>query len=142
MKKAKGQLTLELDEMWSFVKNKGNKQWIWIALDQKTREIVRLYIGDRSKKSASELWQSLPPVYRQCAVCYTDFWESYSEVLPFKRHRPVGKESGKTSHIERLNNTLPQPIACAILGQFLTLYITIILASENDIITVHDYPKT
>jgi hypothetical protein len=27
------------------------------------------------------------------------------------------------------------------LGQFLTLYITIILASENDIITVHDYPS-
>jgi hypothetical protein len=25
MKKAKGQLTLELDEMWSFVKNKRNK---------------------------------------------------------------------------------------------------------------------
>ena len=70
------QLTLELDEMWSFVKNKRNKQWIWIALDQKTREIVGLYIGDPSKKSASELWQSLPPVYRQCAVCYTDFWES------------------------------------------------------------------
>jgi Transposase and inactivated derivatives, IS1 family len=78
---------------------------LWIALDQKTREIVGLYIGDRSKKSASKLWQSLPPVYRQCAVCYTDFGESYSEVLAFKRHRPVGKESGKTSHIERLNNT-------------------------------------
>jgi insertion element IS1 protein InsB len=111
MKKAKGQLTLELDEMWSFVKNKRNKQWLWIALDQKTREIVGLSIRDRSKKSASELWQSLPPVYRQCAACYTDFWESYSEMLPFKRHRPVGKESGKTSHIERLNNTLGQQIS-------------------------------
>ena len=76
MKKPKGQLTLQLDEMWSFVKNKRKKQWIWIAFDQKTRKIVGLYIGDRSKKSASALWQSLPPVYRQCAVCYTDFWES------------------------------------------------------------------
>ena len=27
------------------------------------------------------------------------------------------------------------------MGQFLTLYITIIIASENDIITVHDYPS-
>jgi predicted Zn finger-like uncharacterized protein len=76
MKKPSGQLTLQLDEMWSFVKNKRNKQWLWIALDQNTREIVGLYIGDRSKISASKLWQSLPPVYRQCAVCYTDFWES------------------------------------------------------------------
>ena len=33
------------------------------------------------------------------------------EVLPFKRHRPVGKESGKTSYIERLNNTLRQGIS-------------------------------
>ena len=97
--------------MWSFVKNKRNKQWLWIALDQNPREIVGLYIGARSKKSASEFWQSLPPVYRQCAVCYTNFWESYSEVLPFKRHRPVGKESRKTSYMERLNNTLRQRIS-------------------------------
>jgi IS1 family transposase len=34
-----------------------------------------------------------------------------SEVLPFKRHQPVGKKSGKTSHIERLNNTLRQRIS-------------------------------
>jgi hypothetical protein len=33
------------------------------------------------------------------------------EVLPFKRHRPLGTESGKTSHIERLNNTLRQQIS-------------------------------
>jgi hypothetical protein len=63
------------------------------------------------------------------------------EVLPFKRHRSVGKESGKTSYIERLNNTLRQRIfrlvrktllsqknCKTILGQFLTLYTTIILA--------------
>jgi IS1 family transposase len=47
MKKPKGQLTLQLDKMWSFVKNKRKKQWLWIGLDQNTREIVGLYIGDR-----------------------------------------------------------------------------------------------
>jgi len=41
--------------------------------DRKTRVIVGVYIGDRSKESAEKLWESLPPVYRQCAVCYTDF---------------------------------------------------------------------
>jgi IS1 family transposase len=46
MKKPSCQLTLQLDEMWSFVKNKRKKQWLWIALDQNTREIVGLYIGD------------------------------------------------------------------------------------------------
>gem|GEM_PF-7059731 len=23
------------------------------------------------------LWRALPAVYRQCAVCYTDFWKAY-----------------------------------------------------------------
>ena len=69
-----------MDELWSFVDNKGNKQWVWIAIDAETREVIGLYIGDRSRKSAQALWDSLPPVYRQCAVCYTDFWDSYENV--------------------------------------------------------------
>jgi len=54
---------------------------------------------------------SLPGVYRQCAVAYTDFWESYKTVIPSKRHRPVGKETGQTNPIERLNNTFRQRIS-------------------------------
>jgi IS1 family transposase len=57
------------------------------------------------------LWDSLPPVYRQCAIAYTDFWAAYAAVLPSKRHRAVGKETGKTSYIERLNNTLRQRVS-------------------------------
>jgi len=34
---------------------------------------------------------SLPPVYRKCAVCYTDFWDADQEVIPAKRHKAVGK---------------------------------------------------
>lgn len=109
--KPKGKMTIECDEMWSFVENKENKQWIWLALDTKTREIVGVYVGERSRESAKKLWKSLPPVYRQCAVFYTDFWEAYNTVIPKKRHKPVGKETGKTNHIERLNNTLRQRIS-------------------------------
>ena len=101
---------MQLDEMWSFVGKKQNKQWIWLALDADTREIVGVWIGDRSRSSAKKLWQSLPSVYRQCAVCYTDFWEAYAQVLPSKRHQAVGKETGKTSYIERFNNTLRQRV--------------------------------
>jgi IS1 family transposase len=52
-----------------------------------------------------------PGVYRQCAVAYTDFWESYKTVIPSKRHRPVGQETGQTNPIERLNNTFRQRIS-------------------------------
>jgi IS1 family transposase len=97
--------------MWSFVGNKGNKQWIWLAMDVGTREIAGLYVGSRDRKGASGLWNSLPGVYRQCAVCYTDFWSSYREIFPSKRHRPSGKESGETSYIERFNCTMRQRIS-------------------------------
>ena len=42
----KGKLTIQCDELWSFVNNKGNKQWVWLALDANTREIVGVYVGD------------------------------------------------------------------------------------------------
>ncbi len=97
--------------MSSFVGFKGNKQWIWLALDVSTREIVGVYIGSRNSNGAKELWKSLPAVYRQCAVCYTDFWSAYRTVFPEKRHKAVGKETGKTSGIERFNNTMRQRIS-------------------------------
>ena len=109
--KPPGKLTIECDEAWSFVNSKGNKQWIWLALDAKTKEIVGVYIGDRSRESALKLWHSLPPVYRQCAICYTDFWDAYQRVIPEKRHKAVDKDSGKTNHVERLNNTMRQRVS-------------------------------
>ena len=80
-KKKVGRLTIQLDEMWSFVSSKENKQWVWLAIDANSREIVGVFVGDRSRQSATKLWQSLPPVYRQCGICYTDFWEAYEQVL-------------------------------------------------------------
>lgn len=109
--KPKGCLTIQCDEMWSFVDNKGNKQWIWLVLDVDSRQIVGLFVGQRDKAGARGLWASLPPVYRQCAVAYTDFWEAYAAVFPTKRHRAVGKETGKTSYIERFNCTMRQRIS-------------------------------
>ena len=56
-------LIIECDEAWSFVNRKRHKQWIWLALDANTREIVGTYIGSRSRESALKLWYSLPPIY-------------------------------------------------------------------------------
>jgi insertion element IS1 protein InsB len=76
-----------------------------LQLTQQHERLIGVYIGDRSNQSERQLWQSLPTVYRQCAICYTDFWEAYEQVLPSKRHRAVSKDTGYTSYIERLNNT-------------------------------------
>ena len=109
--KPKGPLKAQMDELWSFVDSKGNQQWVWLAIDAEIREVIGCHIGDRSRASAKALWESLPGVYRQCAKVYTDFWEAYVTVIPSKRHEAVGKDSGLTSYIERLNNTLRQRVA-------------------------------
>ena len=105
--------------MWSFVGQKGNKQWIWLAIDIRSKEIVGAYIGDlltqryreRSIDRARGLWNYLSGVYRQCAITYTDFWSAYEEIFPKTRYKTVSKTSGLTNYIERLNCTLRQRIS-------------------------------
>ena len=31
--KTQGQLAVQMDELWSFVDDKANKQWVWLAKD-------------------------------------------------------------------------------------------------------------
>ena len=75
------------------------------------RKLWEFMRRDRDELAARKLWDSLPSVYRQCAVAYTDFWSSYGTVFPRQRHRSVGKETGQTSYIERFNNTLRQRVS-------------------------------
>ena len=101
---------LALDELWSFVGSKAEQVWIWLALERSTRRIVGLAFGDRSAETCRVLWQSLPADYRKRAALYSDGLESYATVLPKTRHHAVGKASGETSHIERLNLTIPHSL--------------------------------
>jgi len=98
----------EVDEMWSFVGNKKNKQWIWIAMDARSRQIIAFHVGDRSRESARKLWESIPQNYRDKATFYTDDWQAYKGVIPKERHRVV---KGKGNHIERFNCTMRQRIS-------------------------------
>jgi len=110
-RKSPGRLTIECDEMWSFVNSKKKEVYIWLAIDRDSREIIGCFVGDRTRKSARQLWASLPDVYQQRAIAYTDFWQAYKTVIPHERHRAVGKETGQTNHIERLNNTFRQRVS-------------------------------
>ena len=103
--------TLEFDQLWSYVGKKANKVWIWLAIERETRRIVGIAFGDRSDATCRKLWASLPPDYRKRASIYTDYLESYANIVPSKRLHQVGKESGETAHIERFNNTLRQRCA-------------------------------
>ncbi|MDP6736702.1 MAG: IS1 family transposase [Nitrospinaceae bacterium] len=103
--------SVPIDEMHSFVGNKANEQWIWIAIDVNSRQIVAFHVGDRSGQSAKALWQSIPKCYRQHATFYTDGWCAYEGVIPEKQHRVVNKQRRITNHIERFNGTLRQRVS-------------------------------
>jgi len=104
-------LEVEADEMASFVHKKVNKQWIWIAMDAKTRQVMAFHVGDRSRKSAKRLWAKIPRAYRQHAMFDTDQYVVYTGVIPAAQHRAISKLARKTNHIERFNNTLRQRVS-------------------------------
>ena len=104
-------LESEIDEMLSFVGKKASKQWIWIALDVKSRQIVAFHVGDRRGQSAKALWDSIPECYRKHATFYTDGWCAYEGVIPEKQHRVVNKQRRITNHIEQFNCTLRQRVS-------------------------------
>lgn len=101
---------LELDEMWSFVYQRANKHWLWIAICRRTRQVVAFFLGNRSEQSCQCLWDLVPPAYRN-STTYSDFWKTYAKVIQTGKHHCVGKETGQTAHVERFNNTVRQRLA-------------------------------
>jgi len=46
-------LEVEADEMASFVQKKANKQWLWIAMDATTRQVIAFHVGDAAAEVPS-----------------------------------------------------------------------------------------
>jgi IS1 family transposase len=62
--------------------------------------------GDGSMDSCKRLWRKWPYEYWRCRS-FSDFWRA-DNCVPSAMYQLVGKETGETAHIERLNNTLRQ----------------------------------
>jgi insertion element IS1 protein InsB len=104
-------LEAEADEMWSFVRKRAYKQWLWIAMDATTRQVMAFHVGDRSRESGAQLWAKVPEVYQRQAVFPTDLYEVYKGVIPPERHNPITRKARQTNHVERFNNTLRQRVS-------------------------------
>jgi IS1 family transposase len=104
-------LEAEVDELWSFVGRRADKQWLWLAFDKESRQVLAFFVGDRSRESARALWRRLPVAYRERVTFYSDDWKAYKGVIPAERHLVCGKESGQTSGVERFNCTLRQRVS-------------------------------
>ena len=104
-------MEVEADERCSFVGKKANKQWLWLALDARSRQVLAFHVGDRSGNSARQLWEKLPAIYREHATFYTDAYAPYNCVIPQARHRTITKAARKTNRVERFNGTLRQRLS-------------------------------
>lgn len=102
---------IQLDEMWTFVGKKENKQWLWLALNPANRQIVAFHIGSRSGKDAQLFYEKIPAVFKGVAGFFSDYWQAYKQVFEQENHFAVGKDSGLTAYIERFNCTLRQRVA-------------------------------
>lgn len=101
----------EIDEMWSFVSKKTNKQWIWIALDSKTRQIIAFYVGDRIKTALANYGIGFQKYIKNMAFSTLINIKVTKDIIPKNQHKPVSKDSRKTNHIERFNCTLRQRVS-------------------------------
>jgi IS1 family transposase len=65
------------------VDNKGNKQWVWLALDADTREILGVYIGARDEAAARKFPKNLVllQISRESHRCYLVFHPSLQCII-------------------------------------------------------------
>ncbi len=73
-------------------------------------QIIAFVSGDHSAKTCAKLWAKIPASYKRCHTV-SDFRDAYAKVVPKATHRSVGKDAGKTCHMERWNCTLGQRLA-------------------------------
>ena len=70
----------ELDEMWSFVRNKKHQRWLWHAVDHNTHEVLAYHFGPRKDSAFKALRNKLSCF--DIDFYYTDDWGSYDRCLP------------------------------------------------------------
>lgn len=90
--------TAEMDEFWSFVRDKSNQRWTWYAMDKASGIILAWHNGGRTDLDFLQLLQYLEHI--PIDKYFTDDWGAYSRNLPVGKHF-IGKD--RTWKIERKN---------------------------------------
>jgi len=100
----------ELDELWSYVGQKENRQWAWITMDATTRQVIASHVVDRSSQSAQAWWEKVPTRDQEHATFSTDQYIVYAGIIPSAQPRTISKPARTTNHEERFNCTVRQPV--------------------------------
>lgn len=91
----------EVDEMYTYVKNKEKECWIMYAMNKRTKAIMSLIVGSRTKENLSAITDKLKGL--NPSKIYTDKLPVYRSLVNTKVHEV---KKYKTNHIERHNLTL------------------------------------
>jgi insertion element IS1 protein InsB len=77
---------IEIDEMWHYIQNKGDKCWIWLAICKVSKLILGFVTGSRGYKTGKKLFQKINKFTHSNTIYYTDYWESYEKFIPPNQH--------------------------------------------------------
>jgi IS1 family transposase len=91
---------IELDEQWSYVGNKGNQRWLWLALDHQTSDIIAFTFGKRSDAVFLELREMIKDI--GIGKYFSDDWGAYTRNL-CACDLTIGKEYTQAIERENLN---------------------------------------
>jgi IS1 family transposase len=81
---------LEIDEFWTYVREKKNKVWLIYAYHRESGEIVAYVWGKRDLKTAKKLRKRIQRLGISYARIATDDWDSFLSAFAEDRH-----ETGK-----------------------------------------------
>lgn len=98
---------LQADEMWSFVKRRWNKVWLWLVMEANSQQILSFHLGLRDEQSARKVLEKVPFYIRKHALLYTDAWKAYRKVANPERHI-WDEKKGLTNKLEGFNNFMRQ----------------------------------
>jgi insertion element IS1 protein InsB len=101
----------EADERCSFAKRKATKQWLRLAMDRATRQIIAFHVGERRRDSAQQLWANLPALDREQATFSTDQDEVSGGVIPAARPKAITQIARTANDSERFHHTLRQRVS-------------------------------
>lgn len=93
---------LQIDELWTFVKERQRKKrWLIYAYAPETKEIVAWSWGRRSATTVKNLYAQIKDL--EVNTFCSDDWKAFAKVLPPDKHK-IGKTY--TKHIEGVNLSL------------------------------------
>src|SRR6266581_5182540 len=90
----------EIDEMWSFVGNKGHPRWLWHAIDHHTGAVLTYVFGRRKDTGFLQLKELLEPF--GTTRFFTDGWGAYERHLDPEQHT-VGKQHTQSIESKHIN---------------------------------------